>query len=121
MPTKILVIDDEAIIRDLLQEFLSDLGYQVLLAEDGTKGIKLGTDNQISLALVDLKLPDIDGIQVIKKIREKNPHLKFILLTGFPTPPVKMEAHQLGASGFLTKPFQLPELQSLIQKALKGS
>ena len=121
MSVKILVIDDETIIRDLLKEFLSDLGFQVLLAEDGKKGIQLGSDCNIKLALVDLKLPDLEGIQVVKKIREKNPRLRFILLTGYPTPQARKQAEQLGTSGFLTKPFKLPELQSLIQKALKGS
>lgn len=121
MSAKILVIDDEHSIRDLLREFLTSQGYQVLLAEDGEKGVQLGADREIKLALVDLRLPGIGGLEVIQKLRQKNPSLGCIIMTAYPTLESKAQGEKEGAYGFITKPFKLPELLALIEKGLKQS
>lgn len=121
MSAKILVIDDEPLIRELLYEFLTGLGYSVLLAENGEKAIKLSADRQIKLALVDFKLPDMDGLEVVNRICQQNPSLVNIIVTAYPTKQIKTQAQNQGIYAYLTKPFRLPELQSLIEKALKES
>ncbi len=119
MSVKILIIDDEAIIRDLLSEFLAGLGYSVVLAKSGADGLKKIHDPTVKIALVDLKLPDMDGIDVIKKMKTIRLDLATVIMTAFPTPESRSQAEKLGVTAYLTKPFNLTELQAVIQKALK--
>ncbi|OGC94790.1 MAG: hypothetical protein A2142_09070 [candidate division Zixibacteria bacterium RBG_16_48_11] len=121
MSAKILVIEDEPLIRELLYEFLTGLGYNVVLAENGEKAIKLCADRQIKLALVDFKLPDMDGLEVVNRLCQQNPSLVNIIVTAYPTKKIQTQAQNKGIYAYLTKPFRLPELQSLIEKALKES
>ena len=119
MPAKILVVDDESIIRDLLFEFLTGQGYKVLLASSGEEALKFLSDREIKLALVDLKLPGLDGLQLVEKIKEVKGSLPCILMTAYPDKESLARARKLGVSAYITKPFQLDQLLSLIQKALK--
>ena len=119
MSVSILVVEDEPIIRELLLEFLTRLGYQVLLADSGKEALEYLGNKQIQLALVDLKLPDMEGIEVIKQLKKINPKLTCIVMTAYPTPASQQMAKELGVAAYLTKPFQLSNLQSLLEKALK--
>ena len=71
---KVLVIDDEKALRTGVKRLLEMENYEVMEAENGTEGIKLGTETEFDLALIDLKMPDIDGIEVLKQIKKKFPH-----------------------------------------------
>jgi DNA-binding NtrC family response regulator len=119
MPAKILVVDDESIIRDLLYEFLTSQGYTVLLASSGEEALKFLSDREIKLALVDLKLPGLDGLELIQSIKKFKPSLPCLLMTAYPDKKSLVRARKLGVSAYITKPFQLDQLLSLIQKALK--
>lgn len=119
MTDKILVIEDEAIIRDLLLEFLTGLGYSVILAKTASEGLKEAQDSNVKLVLVDLRLPDQQGIEIIKKLKAARPDIAPVIMTAFPTPESRAQANELGVTAYLTKPFNLAQLQALIQKTLK--
>lgn len=115
---KVLVVDDELFVRELLFEFLSKEDYEVILAECGEKAVELIKSQQVEVALIDLKMPGIDGIETLKKIKEIDPHALSIIMTGYPTLESSIEALRCGAYDYMIKPFKLNELKSCIQKAL---
>jgi DNA-binding NtrC family response regulator len=115
---KILVIDDELFVRELLQEFLTKEGYKVYTAESGEKGIELVKATPVEIALIDLKMPGIDGISTLKEIKRIAPNTTAIILTGYPTIESSIEALRSGAYDYVVKPFKLNDLKNAIQKAL---
>ena len=115
---KILVIDDELFVRELLQEFLTKEGYKVYTAESGEKGIESVKDTPVEIALIDLKMPGMDGISTLKEIRKIAPNTTAIILTGYPTIESSIEALRSGAYDYVVKPFKLNDLKNTIQKAL---
>ncbi|MGB2698649.1 MAG: response regulator [Candidatus Zixiibacteriota bacterium] len=115
---KILVIDDELFVRELLQEFLSKEGYNVYLAESGEKAIDLIKANPVEIALIDLKMPGMDGISTLKEIKKIAPETIAVILTGYPTIESSVEALRSGAYDYVVKPFKLNDLKNTIEKAL---
>jgi DNA-binding NtrC family response regulator len=115
----ILVVDDEKEICDLLQDFLTQEGYQVFTATNGEQAIFLGKQNRFDLALLDIKMPGIDGIEVFQKLKQVKKDIEVIILTGFGTLKTAKEAMRLGAYEYLTKPFELGLVKSVIQEALQ--
>jgi DNA-binding NtrC family response regulator len=119
MKHTILVVDDETQISDLLRDFLTQEGYQVLTAANGVEAISLGRENRLDLALLDLKMPGMDGIEVFRKLKKVRRDMGVIILTGYGTLGTAKEAMRLGAYEYLTKPFELGLVKSVIQKALQ--
>ncbi len=119
---KVLVVDDEKGLRIGVQRLLEMEGYEVDVAENGTDGIKLGTGNEYDLAIIDLKMPDIDGIDVLKSIKQKFPNTVCFIATAFASYDTAIEATKLGAQSYIPKPFTpeelLSELKSGYQKRL---
>lgn len=115
---KILVIDDELFIRELLQEFLIKEGYKVYVAESGEKGINLIKATPVEIALIDLKMPGMDGISALKEIKKIAPNTIAIILTGYPTIESSIEALRSGAYDYVVKPFKLNDLKNTIARAL---
>jgi PAS domain S-box-containing protein len=119
---KILVVDDEKGLRIGVQRLLEMEGYEVDVAENGTEGIELGTNNEYDLAIIDLKMPDIEGIEVLKKIKEKHPNTVCFIATAFASYDTAIEATKLGAQSYIPKPFTpeelLAEIKSGYQKRL---
>src|SRR3989338_3291609 len=115
----ILIVDDEVAIRRALEKFLTGLGYQVVTAGDGEEGLELLEKHPIDLALVDLVMPKLDGISFIRKMKIAAPEVIPIVLTGFGTITSAVEAMKAGAYHYLTKPFELEDIASLIQTALE--
>lgn len=116
---KILVVDDEIFVRDLLQEFLSKQGYDVALAESGEAAAKYAESNSIDVALVDLKMPGIDGLETLNRLQDIHPNVPVIIMTGYPTIETSIKALRLGAYDYVIKPFKLNELKGAVEKALK--
>lgn len=114
----ILIIDDEIQIRRLLNITLSASGYKIIEAEDGKKGIMMAASHQPSIIILDLGLPDIDGIDVLKKLREwfSKP---IIILSVRNSEENIIEALDLGANDYLTKPFRTGELLARIRASLR--
>jgi DNA-binding NtrC family response regulator len=117
--TKLLLIDDDRNILITLQMRLEALGHRVLIAENGEKGLILCESEMPDLVLLDLKLPDMDGLEVLKKIRTINPWIEVIMLTAVGSIESAVKAIKLGAYDYLSKPIDSKQLKSLVEKALK--
>ena len=115
---KILVIDDESIIRISCQRSLSNEGYEVKLASSGKEGIELLEKGEFNLVLLDIKMPDMDGIEVLKKITSTWPETKVIMITGYSTDEAAVKTLRLGALNYLEKPFTPDSLIETIKEAL---
>ena len=119
MEHTILVVDDEMEICDLLQNFLTQEGYQVSTAQNGREAISLGNQNRFDLALLDIKMPGMDGIEVFQELKKAKKDLEVIILTGHGTLRTAKEAMGLGAYDYLTKPFDLRLVKDIIREALE--
>jgi DNA-binding NtrC family response regulator len=115
---KILVIDDEKPIRDALQNILTAEQYQVDLAENGKKGLELLNDNGYDVVLCDIKMPNMDGLEVMAKAIEMAPEVPFILISGHGTIDIAVEAVRKGAYDFIAKPPDLNRLLITIRNAV---
>jgi len=119
-PRRILVVDDEASIRELLVKTLSLAEYTVETAADGNSALSRLRDTvtPCDLAIVDLKMPGMDGLMLIRQMKQMRPELPVIIITGFSTEISAIEAINLGVSGYLTKPFRVPQVLAAAAKAL---
>src|SRR5271154_1941377 len=117
--SKILVIDDDAIERRLLTTVLGKVGgYEVLTAENGNLGLERAVDS-ITAVVLDLQLPDMSGMEVLKKLKETRPSLPVIMLTGVTEVTKAVEAIQTGAYTYLTKPFENDHLLLTLRHAVE--
>ncbi|MFW6150848.1 MAG: acetate--CoA ligase [Chloroflexota bacterium] len=118
METRVLVVDDEPILRESLQEWLLGQGYHVTTADSGEIALELLRKDNFEVALIDLRLPGKDGIEVLKAAREYQPDLKSVMITAYPSVGTVTEATAVGALRFVTKPFTLDELQEAMNEVL---
>ncbi len=116
---KILVVDDESGPRDLLEEALSQKGYQVKTAKSGEQACQLLDKAAFDLVLTDLKMPGLNGIELLNKIRALSPEIHVIIITGYASLRSAIEAIRGGAYDYLTKPFQLAELYVVVNNAVE--
>lgn len=114
----ILVIDDELGLREGCRRICESEGFHVLVAENGRSGLDIAASNKISCALIDLKLPDMDGLEVLKEIRRIDAEIIPIIISGHGTIEVAVEAMKLGAYNFVAKPFTPDELMDVVNKGL---
>ena len=117
--TRILVIDDEPPIRRLLRTSLGAEGFEVLEAETAAKALGLIASAKPDLAILDLGLPDLDGLDVIRKLRAEGDKIPIIVLSSRAGEHGKVEALDLGADDYVTKPFGIAELVARIRTALR--
>jgi two-component system, OmpR family, phosphate regulon sensor histidine kinase PhoR len=107
---KVLIVDDERGLRIGTKRILQSEGYEVDTAENGTEGIELGTKNDYDMVIIDLKMPDIDGIEVLKSIKKARPNTICYIATAFASFDTAIEATKLGAQSYIPKPFTTEEL-----------
>lgn len=114
----VMIVDDEVAVRKALEKFLKTLDYNVRAASDGEEALSILNEEHVDVALVDLVMPKMDGIELIQRMKRLNPDVVAIVLTGFGTITTAVEAMRAGAYHYLTKPFDLDDIASLIATAL---
>ena len=114
---RILVVDDEEDIRDGSQRILSKMGCDVSTADRGEKGLALLADDPFALVLLDMKMPGMDGMEVLKQIRRDYPDILVVVITGFATVETAIEAMKEGAYDFIPKPFEPDQLRIVVNRA----
>ena len=119
MQYKILIIDDDTSLRRVLEYNLQEAGYQVISAADGSEGVRLFVEETPSLVITDMKMPGMDGMQVLKSIKAHSPESLVIVITAFGTVDIAVEAMKIGAYDYITKPFNRDELRMTVAKALQ--
>jgi len=119
MAARILVVDDEIEIRDVLSQFLGKLGYEVETAPDGTSALEKFRSYSPHFIFLDLMMPDISGIEVLKMIREIDKQARVIMISGMHDLGMAKEAMLLGALDYITKPIEFKFLQKFIERETK--
>jgi excisionase family DNA binding protein len=115
---RVLVVDDESSIRDLLSKTLALAEYDVDTASDGRSALERLRLYPYDLLIADLKMPGIDGLSVIREAKRLKSDLPVIIITGYSTETAAIEAVNLGVSGYLTKPFRVPQVLAAAAKAI---
>ena len=115
---RILVVDDEEIVRTSCSRTLAPAGFDVRLARNGVEGMNMLKEEAFDLVLTDLKMPDMDGIEVLRKIKESWPAVEVIIITGYQTVDTAVKAIKLGAFDYIEKPFTPDALITAVSKAL---
>jgi two-component system response regulator AtoC len=114
---RILVVDDEAAVRSGIAQVLSRPDQAVIAAADGAQALEQLARQPFDLVLLDIKLPDMDGVQLLKRLRQDFPETGVIMITGYPTIQGAVECIRRGALDYLVKPFRINELEAVVQQA----
>jgi DNA-binding NtrC family response regulator len=118
MPNLILVVEDETILGDSICTYLEHHGYATLVARSGAEGIRLAEENNPDIAVVDIRLPDLDGLSVLKKLRDNAAGTEVVMMTAHASVASAVTAMKSGAFDYLTKPLDLDEVRIVVEKAL---
>ena len=116
----VLIVDDEAIVRESLKDWLKDT-YRVATAKTGEEALELIEKEDFDILVVDVRLPGKSGIQVLKEVKEVKPYIESIVITGYPTVDLAVDAMKLGAVDYLVKPVAPDDLERLIRATLLES
>jgi len=116
---RVMVVDDEENIREVLSNFLSDLGYEVVVATDGQDALNKFNKGEYDLIVSDLLMPSIDGLELLKRIREIDKDVIFLMITGYPSIETAVEAIKKGAYDYITKPFHMEDVKLRIERAFE--
>ncbi len=115
----ILVVDDEEEVRDTLQHVLKSLNYIPHVAANGKEALDILNKEKIDVVLSDLYMPEMDGIELLKRVRASKNRVVFLMITAHPTVETAVEAIKKGAYDYLTKPFHIEEVRLKINRALE--
>jgi len=117
----ILVVDDDTGVRTVFSSILIKEGYRVTAVKNGYEAIKVIDEESFDLALVDLRMPGLDGIQVLEKIKSRRPQTRVIIYSAYGSVEDAVEAMRKGAADYLIKPFSPNELELSLKKTLEKS
>ena len=115
---KFLIVDDEPDVVDSVSELFTLRNYNVITATSGTKALELVKKENPNIIILDIRMPDINGIDVLKEVKKNYPKTRVIMLTGVEDESTKNMAMSLGASGYLTKPYSYSELLDMSRKLI---
>lgn len=116
---KVLVVDDELLIRDLLYDFFSGRECEIAVAASGQEALKQLEQHSFDVILVDLKMPDMDGLDLARAIRASGHTSPIILITGYPSVESAVEALRIRLYDYVTKPFNINQLFHLVSRAAR--
>jgi CheY-like chemotaxis protein len=119
MKKKVLVIDDEAIVRVSCQRVLEPEGYEVKVTSRGDEALRLMEEEKYDIVLTDLKMPDMDGLEVLKEIKRRWPDIQVIIITGYGTISTAVQAIKLGAYDYIEKPFTPEDILNVVKRAME--
>lgn len=116
----ILVVDDEPLIGEVFTDYLGEQGYSVEVADDAYQALQLASGNVYDLIILDIRMPGMDGVEALEKLKQSQPRAQFILMTGYwdQTQHLQERAQRIGIFASVEKPFDMPEIMPLIEKAL---
>ena len=117
-PFRILVIDDDDSVRKVLGAALEDEGYAVEFAETGGQAIEKSNAAFFNMALIDIRLPDMEGTRLLTDLKETTPKMRKIIVTGYPSMQNAIEAVKAGANDFIVKPFKMEMVLETVKKHL---
>jgi len=115
------IVDDKPTIRNLLEEFFQQEGFTVYTADDGKKAITLVQEANPHILLMDLRMPDMNGVEALQEIKKIRPEQLVIMMTAYGEEDIVEQAIRLGACDYISKPFDLYELAKIIQSTLAKS
>ncbi|MCD6445973.1 response regulator [Candidatus Bathyarchaeota archaeon] len=117
--SRILIVDDDENIRKVLTKILEDEGYLVEAVGTAKEAIKITKKKFYNLALIDIRLPDMEGVKLLTKIKDTVPKMRKIIITGYPTINNAIEAVNKGADAYILKPFNVDDVLKIISEQLK--
>jgi DNA-binding response OmpR family regulator len=118
VPPLILIVEDEKILAESMAVYLERHAYATMVAHAGEDGVRMAEENNPDVAVVDLRLPGIDGLEVLERLREVSPGIEVILATAHASDATPVEAKKRGAFDYLNKPVDLAELKAVLDRAL---
>ncbi|TET56347.1 response regulator [Candidatus Bathyarchaeota archaeon] len=118
-PARILIVDDEESIRKVLATILEEEGYVAETAKNGKEAIEKSETKFYNLALIDIRLPDMEGTELLTAIKETTPKMVKIIMTGYPSLQNAVEAVNKGADAYILKPFKVEDILKTIKEELK--
>lgn len=116
---RILILDDEQLVRDELSEFLVDPNFQIFKAGSPTEAFQIMDRNEVHIAIVDINLPEMSGLEVLEKVKKEYPDIEVIMISGYSEMDSVIHSMRLGASDFFTKPFRLRDVENAIERTKK--
>ncbi len=120
IPSRIVIIDDEDDICLMLADFLKDCGYETFSATNGAEAMRLVKEARPHLILLDIRMPEISGVEILRKVRTIDQTIGIIMITGYHDVEIAQEALKLGASDFVTKPIDMGYLETSIRIKIKA-
>ncbi|MCA1905586.1 MAG: response regulator [Desulfarculus sp.] len=115
---RIMVVDDEDLVRDLLSRYLLKLGYEVILAGDGAEALRLYRKHAVDLVLSDVRMPHLDGLQLLVALKDLNPRLPVVMISGHGEVETVVRALKAGADNFLAKPLRMDVMARVLEQSL---
>ena len=114
----ILVVDDELLIRDLLYDFFKDQGWEISIADNGKRALELLKSKEFDLLLTDIKMPEMDGLDLASKVKLSHPNLPIMLMTGYPSVESAVSGLRNKVEDYIIKPFNINQLFKSIEKII---
>ena len=119
-PKRVLVVDDEAAVREAFDAALSAKGYHVILAADGRKALRILREERFDLIFLDILLPAMSGASLLKAVKRRDPEALVVLITGFPEHDETLAALKHGPAMLLRKPIRLSDIEAVLETVFKG-
>ena len=113
-----MVVDDDESVRSVLKDYLGSIGYAVVTADSGEDALQKFIPGKFDSVISDLVMPKIDGMELLKKIRQKDTRVVFLMITGYPSLESAIEAMKEGAYDYVTKPFKFEDVRIKLERAL---
>ncbi|BDI32248.1 acetoacetate metabolism regulatory protein AtoC [Capsulimonas corticalis] len=120
-PRNLLIADDEQNIRRVLEAIFKKDGYQVFTAENGLKALEIASSNTIDVLVTDLIMPDMNGVELLQKVKVKHPNSVAIMITAYATIKTCVDAMRYGAADYITKPFDVGEVRAIVKRCVERS